>query len=172
VRRACISHHYIGIREMTTPHQGRMGSIMYVGRVEAPGSSPICLSGKIPQIGPQIPYNLRLKSPIPDKAAMHVICHICDPTKKKVTRIIKIFSSAVRVQESAWGWIADSTVYAYKLLNCPRTMTEHIKRVIRHYLDIFPPGILILDNFANVFCAAGFVSEFQCFAASPVRCKL
>jgi len=89
-----------------------------------------------------------------------------------VTRIIKIFSSAAQVQESAWGWIADSTVYVYKLLNCPRTMTEHIKRIIRHYLDIFPPGILILDNFANVFCAAGFASEFQCFAASPVRCKL
>ena len=47
-----------------------------------PGSSPICLSGKTPKFGPQIPYNLRLKSSIPDKAAIHVTCDVRDLPKK------------------------------------------------------------------------------------------
>ena len=53
-----------------------------------------------------------------------------------------------------------------------QTITEYIKAVIRHYIDIFPPGILILDNLANVFWMAGFANEFQSFAASPVRRKV
>ena len=35
--------------------------------------------------------------------------------------------------------------------------------------SILPPGIL---NFGKVFNTAGFVSEFQVFAASGVSCKL
>ena len=73
-----------------------------VGRGQAPGSSLICLSGKTPKIGPQIPYNLRLKSPTLDRAVIHVMCHICDPAKKSDIYLKKFFS-AERVQEAAWG---------------------------------------------------------------------
>src|SRR5882762_7889427 len=57
----------------------------------------------------------------------------------------------------------------YKLKN---SYTYTVPTTDNHYLDIFPPGILSAGNLAKVFRAAGFAREFQCFAASSVRCKL
>src|SRR5882762_3131345 len=45
---------------------------------QAPGNSPICLSGKISQINPQIRNNMGLKSTIPDRDGSR---GPCDPTK-------------------------------------------------------------------------------------------
>jgi hypothetical protein len=48
------------------------------------------------------------------------------------------------------------------------TLRDLTTRQYIHYLDIFPPGILSFGNLAKVFWAAGFVREFQCFAASSI----
>ena len=58
-------------------------------RHQDPGSSPICLSGKTPKIGPKIPYNLWLKSaeiPYSGQASDHVINKAWHLTQKKFIR--------------------------------------------------------------------------------------
>ena len=52
------------------------------------------------------------------------------------------------------------------------TLCKPPMTMVSCYLDIFPPGILSFGNLAKDFRVAGFVKEFQCFAASSVRCKL
>ena len=52
------------------------------------------------------------------------------------------------------------------------TLCKSPMTMVSCYLDIFPPGILSFGNLAKDFWAAGFVREFQCFAASSMRCKL
>jgi len=64
---------------------------------------------------------------------------------------------------------SDLSTGCYKLKN---SYTYTVPTTDNHYLDIFPPGILSAGNLAKVFRAAGFAREFQCFAASSVRCKL
>jgi hypothetical protein len=59
--------------------------------------------------------------------------------------------------------LAGYTVDAYKLYN-------HSRLVTNYDFNILPPGILSL--LVKVFWAAGLAKDFQCFAASSVRCKL
>jgi hypothetical protein len=69
---------------------------MYRLRVvaEAPGSSPICLSGLYPQISAQIRNNLGVKSAIPDRGSLHNPCDLCQKVgiggKKGVVAAIPI----------------------------------------------------------------------------------
>ena len=83
--------------------------------LEAPGSSPICLSAKTPQNGPQIRNNSGLKYAIPDR---EVTCHKESHSKKGNflrnyvhSRITLLFS-----QSPSWN----------TYLECRKLLSDHI----------------------------------------------
>jgi hypothetical protein len=129
---------------------------------QAPRSSYISLSGKTPQSRPQIRYNLSLKSAIPDKVmtrdpAGGVTCFAGTGTDWDCTPL------SFTAMNSTLDYRGVSKCY-HKYLYCSNYLLS-----VLWVPSILPPGIF---NFGKVFNTAGFVSEFQVFAASGVSCKL
>ena len=119
-----------------------------IRKLPRPPEAPIYLCpGKCLKVGP--------KSAIPDKV---------------VTR--DLAGGVTCFAGTCW----DCTLLSFSAMNRGVSKYNHKYMCCSNYLlsVLWVPSILSLGifNFSNVFNTAGFVSEFQVFAASGVSCKL